>query len=178
MAANTGDFGLRKNAAGQKPQPDAGASAGDETLKRPSQDASRTVGQTGPDIGRQACPELREAEGPPEVSQRSGYPRAGESGVGSNAGPICCVGRCHRPTRPSRFAAHEPPRRPPSAPAPIQRFIVYPGQFVPHLNPDSDQPGGPFAIIAPNDLSAPPCAGESAYTGLAPTHCQRRLLPC
>lgn len=53
--------------------------------------ASRKTGRAGPDIGRQVCPETSEANGSPEVSQGTERPRAGESGVGRNAGPICIV---------------------------------------------------------------------------------------
>ena len=52
-------------------------------------EASRKAGEPGPDIGRQARSADREAEGPPDTSQGTERPRVGESGVGSNAGPIC-----------------------------------------------------------------------------------------
>jgi hypothetical protein len=85
MAANTRAFGQGAIAAGQERKPDAGASAGDKSLARP---AARQ-GSKRLDIGRQARPETSEADGPPEVSRGTGRPHAGESGVGSNAGPIC-----------------------------------------------------------------------------------------
>ena len=90
---NAGGFGLRIAVAGQERKPDAGASAGDETLMRQSQDTNRKIGRAGSDIGRQVCPETSEADGSPEGSQGTRYPRAGESGVGSNVGPICISGR-------------------------------------------------------------------------------------
>jgi hypothetical protein len=97
------------DAAGQERKPDAGASAGDETLMRQSQDTNRKIGRAEPDIGRQVCPELSEAEGPPEVSQGTGDPRAGESGVGSNVGPICIGGQIGRPYPPVTVPPAHPP---------------------------------------------------------------------
>jgi hypothetical protein len=65
-------------------------------------EASRKAGEPGPDIGRQARSAYREAEGPPEASQETERPRVGESGVGSNAGPICFA-ECGRSGRSSCF---------------------------------------------------------------------------
>ncbi len=149
----TGGFGLRITAAGQKRKPDAGASAGDETLMRQSKDTNRKIGRTGPDIGRQVCPDTSEADGPPEVSQGTGHPHAGESGVGSNAGPICIAVRRRLPF-PDSHRAHSPPLHRATSP---QRFAAISAQFVPDQHRTSDQAGRPFAFRAFCPLSASPC---------------------
>jgi hypothetical protein len=92
---------LRPHAGKHERKPDAGASAGDKSRIR------RVVARPcapGLDIGRQACPGKRIRQ-LAAGSAMNGRPRVGESGVGSNAGPIC-IGR-NRPAwqrlRPRHF---------------------------------------------------------------------------
>ena len=76
--------------------PDAGASAGDEALARPV----ARPGSERLDIGRQAWPGAKRCRRFAGRIRSEGHPHAGESGVGSNAGPIC-IGRARWPPRKS-----------------------------------------------------------------------------
>lgn len=170
MAAESQAFGRKRNAAGQERKPDAGASAGDETLMRQSHDASRVtpiarLGERGIDIGRQVCADGCEIEGSPEIAQMSDHPRAGESGVGSNAGPICIVEHRSKPspTRSNdRVAQVSAPRNVLRAGAGCHRFIAIPGRLVPQPNHPDDEPHPRFAFLHRPGLSARPCGRELA----------------
>ncbi len=88
-AANSEGFGLREGAARQERKPDAGASAGDKSLAglaaRRARQEARHRAPSMPWRGR-----CRRFAG--RITSK-GCPRAGESGVGSNAGPICISSR-------------------------------------------------------------------------------------
>ena len=98
-------------------KPDAGASAGDEALARPV----ARPGSERLDIGRQVWPGAKGCRRFAGRIVSEGHPHAGESGVGSNAGPICIVRAGSLPFRlccPSRSApkAHADGRWPTSVP--------------------------------------------------------------
>ncbi|MBB3775728.1 hypothetical protein FHS52_001697 [Erythromicrobium ramosum] len=87
-------------------KPDAGASAGDEALATPV----ARPGSERLDIGRQVWPGAKGCRRFAGRIMSEGHPHAGESGVGSNAGPICIVRR--RQIRPlaspfARVAGHQ-----------------------------------------------------------------------
>ena len=75
-------------------KPDAGASAGDEALARPV----ARPGSERLDIGRQVWPGAKGCRRFAGRIVSEGHPHAGESGVGSNAGPIC-IAPCPRERR-------------------------------------------------------------------------------
>jgi hypothetical protein len=127
-------------------------------------EAGRKAGGLGPDIGRQARAAYREAEGPPNASQETERPRVGESGVGSNAGPICCVRPRFDPVMPS---PHRVARREFAEACPVHdrlrhHFTAFAGRFVPQQHRLSDDPLPQFAFGKAHDLPAAPCGREIA----------------
>ena len=110
-AANIGDFGLRKGAAGQKRKPDAGASAGDKSLARP---AARQ-GSERLDIGRQAYPGAKDAEGSPDASRARGVHALVRVGSAAMPAPFALgIAACRPlPRRPETSARATPSRSPP-----------------------------------------------------------------
>jgi hypothetical protein len=106
-------------------------------------EASRKAGEPGPDIGRQARTAYREAEGPPKVSQETERPRVGESGVGSNAGPICILGHGGLGQISSlhfRVAARKTCGSAPGSGPLRHHFTAFAGRFVPQQHCLSDKP--------------------------------------
>lgn len=85
-------------------------------------------------IGRQAF-----AETGGRKAEQEGSPRAGESGVGSNAGPICFGRTTESCPFPVRFPPQFAPAWPHSAP--------FPPQFVAEPFPAIDQPCAPFGTV-------------------------------
>jgi hypothetical protein len=85
VTAQGKSFGSDHTLKTPQQKPDAGASAGDKS--RFSRSVARPCAP-GLDIGRQACPGKRRKQLAAK-SAMNGRPRVGESGVGSNAGPIC-----------------------------------------------------------------------------------------
>lgn len=107
-AANIGDFGLREGAAGQERKPDAGASAGDKSLARPA-------ARQGVQEARHRAPSIPGREGCRRFAGRitsKGCPRAGESGVGSNAGPICIAAPAPSACNPGLRESESRPAKP------------------------------------------------------------------
>jgi hypothetical protein len=146
-------------------KPDAGASAGDEALARPvARPGSKRL-----DIGRQVWPGAKRCRRFAGRIMSEGHPHAGESGVGSNAGPICITG-AGSPLG-SHFArvALRQRRSPMGADDQMfQRFIAFPGRLTPHRNPPGDEMLTWFAFGRPHALTAPSCGRELADMALMP----------
>ena len=133
-------------------------------------------------------------EGSPEIAPEAAHPHAGESGVGSNAGPICIarpdqratcraasdgreIGRNHSAAAGiRRFAKPSSRRKHAFREIVPQRFVANLGRLVPRTVARNDELPARFAFDDHPELSPPRCRRECAYRASGPSGCNRLLL--